>query len=87
MKRLIEGRERQFKLNKRWNKGTDEEPDWLNFQGHAISELAADGHPAYIVNAIHDVTQDLEEDKAGRELVRKYERLSNIPFIAMSFYS
>ena len=87
MKRLIEGRERHFELNKRWNKGTDDAPDWLNFQGHAISELAADGHPAYIVNAIHDVTQDMEEDKAGRELVRKYERLSNIPFIAMSFYS
>lgn len=87
MKRLIEGRDRQFELNKRWNKGTDDAPDWLNFQGHAISELAADGHPAYVVNAIHDVTQDLEEDKAGRELVRKYERLSNIPFIAMSFYS
>ena len=87
MKRLIEGRERHFELNKRWNKGTDDAPDWLNFQGHAISELAADGHPEYIVNAIHDVTQDMEEDKAGRELVRKYERLSNIPFIAMSFYS
>ena len=87
MKRLIEGRERHFELNKRWNKGTDDAPDWLNFQGHAISELAADGHPAYIVNAIHDVTQDMEEDKAGRELVRKYERLSNIPFIAMSFYN
>ena len=87
MKRLIEGRERHFELNKRWNKGTDDAPDWLNFHGHAISELAADGHPEYIVNAIHDVTQDMEEDKAGRELVRKYERLSNIPFIAMSFYS
>ena len=87
MKRLTEGRERQFELNKRWNKGTDDEPDWLNFHGHAISELDNDGHPAYVVNAIHDVTQDLEEDKAGRELVRKYERLSNIPFIAMSFYS
>ena len=87
MKRLIEGRDRQFELNKRWNKGTAEEPDWLNFQGHAISELDNDGHPAYVVNAIHDVTQDLEEDKAGRELVRKYEQLSNIPFIAMSFYS
>ena len=87
MKRLIEGRERHFELNKRWNKGTDDAPDWLNFQGHAISELAADGHPEYIVNAIHDVTKDMEEDKAGRELARKYERLSNIPFIAMSFYS
>ena len=86
MKRLTEGRERQFELNKRWNKGTDDATDWLNFHGHAISELAGDGHPAYVVNAIHDVTQDMEEDKAGRELVRKYERLSNIPFIAMSFY-
>ena len=87
MKRLIEGRDRQFELNKRWNKGTSDQPDWLNFHGHAISELDNDGHPAYVVNAIHDVTQDLEEDKAGRELVCKYERLSNIPFIAMSFYS
>ena len=87
MKRLTEGRERQFELNKRWNKGSDDAPDWLNFHGHAISELDDDGHPAYVVNAIHDVTQDMEEDKAGRELVRKYERLSNIPFIAMSFYS
>lgn len=87
MKLLIEGRDRKFELNKRWNNGTEEQPNWLNFHGHAISELDNDGHPAYVVNAIHDVTQDMEEDKAGRELVRKYERLSNIPFIAMSFYT
>lgn len=86
MKRLTEGRERQFVLNKLYNRGTDENPDWLNFHGHAICELDNDGHPAYVVNAIHDVTQEVEEDKAERELVRKYEQLSNIPFIAMSFY-
>lgn len=86
MKRLTEGRERQFVLDKLFNSGTAENPHWLNFHGHAIAELDNDGHPAYVVNAIHDVTHDIEENKAERELVRKYERLSNIPFVAMSFY-
>ena len=87
MQQMMNGRERKFELNKRWNKGTDEQPHWLNFQGHAISELDNDGRPAYVVNAVHDVTQDMEEDKAARDLIRKYDRLVNIPFIAMSFYS
>ena len=86
MKRLIEGRERQFVLHKLYNNATADNPHWLNFHGHAILELDNEGHPAYVVNAIHDVTHDVEENKAERELVKKYEQLSNIPFIAMSFY-
>lgn len=86
MKRLIEGRERRFELDKRWNKGTDEQPDWLNLQGHAISELDNDGRPAYIINAVHDVTHEMEEDQAARDLIHKYDCLSNIPLVAMSFY-
>ena len=86
MKRLTDGRERQFVLNKLFNSATDDDPHWLNFHGHAILELDNEGHPAYVVNAIHDVTHDVEENKAERELVKKYEQLSNIPFIAMSFY-
>lgn len=86
MRNLIDGRERRFELDKRWNAGTDSEPEWLNFNGHAISELDNNGHPAYIVNAIHDVTQEMEEDKAAHDLIHKYEVLSNIPFVAMSFY-
>ena len=86
MKRLIEGRERRFELDKRWNKGTDDQPDWLNLQGHAISELDNDGRPAYIVNAVHDVTHEMEEDQAARDLIHKYDCLSNIPLVAMSFY-
>ena len=86
MKRLTDGRERQFVLNKLFNSATDGDPHWLSFHGHAILELDNEGHPAYVVNAIHDVTHDLEENKAERELVKKYEQLSNIPFIAMSFY-
>ena len=86
MQSLMDGRERRFELDKRWNAGTGDEPTWLIFSGHAISELDNDGRPAYIVNAIHDVTHELEEDKAARDLVHKYQVLSNIPFVAMSFY-
>ena len=83
---LLEGRERRFELDKRWNAGTPEEPHWLNFQGHAICELDRDGRPAYIFNVIHDVTQEVEEDRAARNLVHKYQVLTNLPFVAMSFY-
>ena len=86
MRSLMDGRERRFELNKRWNQGTEDNPNWLIFHGHAISELDNDGHPAYVVNAIHDVTQEVEEDKAARDLVHKYESMANIPFVAMSFY-
>lgn len=85
-KALLEGRERRFELDKRWNAGTTESPHWLNFQGHAICELDSDGRPAYIVNAIHDVTQEVKEDHAARNLVHKYQVLTNLPFVAMSFY-
>ncbi len=84
--RLNTGREQYFDLNKRWNQGTASEPHWLNFQGHAILEVDENGKPAYVVNAIHDVTHEEEEHKAARELNFKYEVLSNAPLIAMSFY-
>ena len=83
---LLEGRERRFELDKRWNAGTPESPHWLNFQGHAICELDRDGRPAYIFNVIHDVTQEVEKDRAARNLVHKYQVLTNLPFVAMSFY-
>jgi len=86
MQQLLTGRERKFELNKRWNTGTAAEPRWLNFHGHAVCEVDSEGQPAYVINAIHDVTHDMEEDKAARNLIHKYEQLSNIPFVAMSFY-
>ena len=93
MNRLLDGRERKFELNKRWlsipeaSPEGDKEPHWLNFQGHAIVELDANGKPAYVVNAIHDLTHDVEEDRAEHELVSKYEKLQNLPFVCVSFYS
>ena len=86
LKNLIEGRERHFELNKRWNKGTELSPHYLNFQGHAICELDNNGQPAYIINAVNDVTREMQIYEATRDIEHRYEAILNDPFIAMSFY-
>ena len=86
MEQLISGRERRFVLDKQWNAGTDQVPHWLNFQGHAICEYDKSGKPSFIVNAIHDVTHEVEEDQATHNLLNKYESLTQIPVVAMAFY-
>ena len=85
MERLLNGRDRQFELNKRWRTFT---PDgsWLYFQGHAMVELDANGQPAYVINAVHDVTRDEHEVRTNQEIASKYQQLSNLPFFAISFY-
>ena len=85
-KSLHEGREQHFELNKLWNQGTDEEPHYLNFQGHAICELDENGRPAYVINAVSDVTSEMEAYHAARNIVHKYEAILSDPYIAMSFY-
>lgn len=85
-KSLHEGRIRHFELNKRWNQGTEERPHYLNFQGHAISELDENGRPAYVINAVHDVTHEVEVYKAARDIEHKYEVILSDPFVAISLY-
>lgn len=85
MNNLLSGRERKFQLNKRWRAFGDG-TQWLNLEGHAMVELDNEGRPAYVINAVNDVTQNMEEDLAVRELECKYKKLSNMPFVAMSFY-
>jgi ABC-type amino acid transport substrate-binding protein len=86
MRNLMEGKSRHFELNKRWNHGTEEEPEYLYFQGHAICELNKKGCPAYIINAVNDVTQETKEQLAARDLVHCYRVLLSNPFVAMAFY-
>ena len=81
------GREQKTAIDKRWNIGTADHPQWLNFKGHSMVEYDDYGHPTYIINTINDVTKDMEEEKAARDLLKKYERLSNMPLLAMSFYN
>lgn len=85
MERLLSGREKKFELNKRWKTFGDDNT-WLYFQGHAILELDSEGRPAYVINAVHDVTHDEEAERTNREIAYKYKKLSNLPFFALSFY-
>ena len=85
MNLLLNGRERKFELKKRWKTFEDEE-HWLNLEGHAIVELDEEGRPAYVINAVNDLTQNMEEDRANREMACMYRSLSNLPFVAQSFY-
>ena len=85
-KSMNEGRSRHFELNKRWNSGTEQKPRYLHFQGHAILELDVHGRPAYVINAVNDVTQDMRIYQAARDISRKYDAILSDPFVAMSFY-
>ncbi len=85
MQMLMSGRERHFELKKQW-RPFDDATHWLSLEGHAIVELDHEGHPAYIINAVSDVTTTDEDDRSVREQFCKYKKLANMPFIAMSFY-
>ena len=86
MRNMIEGRERHFELNKRWNHGTDNAPEYHYFQGHAICEFNKKGRPVHIINAVNDVTQETKEFLASRDLLHYYKVLLDNPFVAMKFY-
>ena len=83
---MLEGRERHFELNKRWNHGTDNAPEYHYFQGHAICEFNKKGRPVHIINAVNDVTQETKEFLASRDLLHYYKVLLDNPFVAMKFY-
>lgn len=86
MERLLSGRERKLELDKRWNAGTEGQPRWLTLEGHAVVELDEHGEPAYVINAVHNITHDLEEEQLSYERAKRYQVLSNMPTIATSFY-
>ena len=86
MRNMLEGRERHFELNKRWNHGTDNAPEYHYFQGHAICEFNKKGRPVHIINAVNDVTQETKEFLASRDLLHYYKVLLDNPFVAMKFY-
>ena len=85
MNKLLNGQERKFELKKRWRAFADA-TQWLDLEGQAIVELDDDGRPAYIINIVNNITQNMEEYHAMRDMERKYTRLSNTPAIAVSSY-
>jgi signal transduction histidine kinase/ABC-type amino acid transport substrate-binding protein len=66
MGNLLTGREHKFVLKKRW-KTYGEDSHWLKLDGHAIVEADKYGRPAYIVNALHEITQSERSDDLKHE--------------------
>ena len=86
-KELLSGRLRHFELSILWNAGTAENPKWLNFRGHSILELDAKGRPAYIINAINNVTHEIDKSREGHERDCRYNTLVSLTTVAISFYN
>lgn len=87
MDMMIKGDAQKTSINKRWNIGTTEHPQWLNISGHSVVEYDDNGRATFIINTINDITKNMVEQKTARELVNKYNRLSNMPQLSMSFYN
>ncbi|MBR1668626.1 MAG: transporter substrate-binding domain-containing protein [Bacteroidaceae bacterium] len=87
MQLLLGGRERRFELEKRWNAGTEQNPKWMRFHGHAIVEVDHEGKPQYVINAIHNITHNVEEEKASNNLQHRFDSLFNMSGTAISFYN
>ena len=86
MHMMKDGQIKHFELDKRWNKGTEDAPEYLTLQGHAILELDKKERPAYIINAVNDVTKDAEIKQSANDLKNKYNVLLDNPYVAMAFY-
>ena len=86
MEQLKKGVARKFELDKRWNAATSGQPFWRSFHGHAVVELDAEDKPAFVINAVYDVTRDSVDDNAAYVQREKFEQLMRHTPIAMSFY-
>lgn len=85
MHSLMEGREQHFELSKRWNQGTAEAPVYKYLQVHAICENNKLGYPAYIINAMNDVTKEMEITLAAQDLEHQLKVIITNPFVGISF--
>ena len=73
-------------LKRRYNKGTEQNPDWRWIEGHAVVEYE-DGKPRYIITSFKDNTQEILEEHINEDLASNYQSMFNNGLIAMSFYS
>ena len=86
---LIESMKRgeleSWNLQRRYNVGTSEAPQWKTFIGGAILERE-NGIPRYIVHTVKDITNDIEEEHRIKELGDKYLKVFETNMMAMSFH-
>ena len=82
---LESGRIDHLTMERHWNAGTEDEPQWRYFEGNAILERE-DGKPRYIIYTVKDITRDVNEEAHNKDLSAKYKLLFDTNIMAMSFY-
>ena len=74
-----------WQMERRWNAGTEQSPDWHIFDGSAILERD-NGTPRYIIHTVKDITSDVMEERHNQDLGAKYKLLFDTNIMAMAFY-
>jgi len=82
---LVKGVTNQTAFTKRYNKGTEESPDWCYLQGNSIVEKE---HKKmhHIVFSLKDITIEAEEEQINNEMSAKYIKIFETNIVAMSFF-
>jgi len=83
--RMSRGELDSWSLNRRWNAGSDEQPDWHDFDGMALLEREH-GEPSHIVHVFKDVTRENAEERRNREMAERYLKLFDSNLVAISLY-
>ena len=73
-------------LKRRYNKGTEQNPDWRWIEGHSVVEYEED-KPRYLITSFRDYTHEILEERINEELASKYHSMFRNGIVAMSFYA
>ena len=82
---LILGESDLWTFSRRFNIGTEFEPEWHYLQGSAITEKE-NGKTRYVVYSMKDITHEVDEERINSETGNKYMKMFESSLIAMSFY-
>ena len=74
-----------WSLQRHYNVGSSDEPNWHVFFGGAILERE-NGIPRYIIHTVKDITDDLAEEQRNQEMADKYMKVFETNMMAMSFH-
>ena len=72
-------------MKRRYNRGTEEAPEWRYVEGHSVVQYE-DDKPRYLLTSFRDYTHEIQEERMNEDIASKYMNMFNNGLIAMSFY-
>lgn len=76
-----------YDLFLRRNQGTADQPLWQYLTGNCIKEVDEEQHRVSYLLVAKDITSDMDEQTANKEMAAMYNKAFDIALVAMSFYS